>query len=329
MQQQSACSNPCAEKPQGHLRGGTDTLSGGRRHVQPDAITRYRTSLSTRSHRQETAGLKYSWPAPLVTGPALALQRNMLRCIPLVAVLCHLSAAVMAGPGGDRHLACQTRRRVGPIVLGLDGQADLELDLGRSLKSYPLRRAELLARREPGESPALWLASIEKVRLDARRIGLASSLSPEEKVSRFVAIVRHRMPSTFHLRARYQRASDSQVRRWGVTRLSEFSRKRVGLCRERSFLLKAMLEEAGINARVRYGVLYDETGHYVDGHAWVEATLDGRRLLIDPSSSCPIQPLRTVPVEEQMPDGHLRRVRAAQTSGFTYVPTRDLVFATP
>jgi hypothetical protein len=253
----------------------------------------------------------------------------MLRWLLLAAVLSHLPVAVMASPAGDRPLSSKPRRRADPIVLGLDGQADLELDAGRSLKRYPLRRAELLTTRERRKRPELWLTSVEKVRLDARRISLASRLSPEEKVGRFVAIVQRRMPSTFHLRARYLRASDRQARLWGVTRLSEFSRKRTGLCRERAFLLKAMLDEAAISARVRYGVLYDSAGRYVDGHAWIEATLEGRRLIIDPSSSHPIQPIQTVLVEEQMPDGHLRRVRATQSSGLTYVPTRDLFFAAP
>jgi hypothetical protein len=166
---------------------------------------------------------------------------------------------------------------------------------------------------------------VEKVRLDARRIGLASTLSTEEKLGRLVAIVRHRMPSTLDVADRYARASGRQLARHGVTLLSTYVTERVGVCRERAFLLQALLAELGIRANVRYGVQYDSADAYVDAHAWVEASVEGRRLIIDPSRRDPIQPRRTVSIREVLPDGRQRRVTAVQTADLLYVPTGDLL----
>jgi hypothetical protein len=247
------------------------------------------------------------------------MWRSILTCAILLlasdAAAGPLAARRAPGPGPQDRAGRRSLQR----VRGLDGQADLLIDPGRSLEGVPLRKAEAGGRSSPGR-----LSAIEKARLDARRIGLASRLTPEARLDRLVAIVLHRMPLAPEAMARYERVSEAQVRRWGGARLSELTLRRAGICRERAFLLKALLDELSIPARVRYGVLYDSASRYIGGHVWVEATLGGRRVLLDLSRSRPIQPKRTVLIEEEMPDGPSRQVRAARTSEFIYVPTSDL-----
>lgn len=263
--------------------------------------------------------------------------RGMCRCALIAAILAILAPIALASPqergfSRRRYVPDRSRLKAYPLVKGLDGQADLQLDVGRSLRSYPLRRSAFRARygrSKPRKGTPLWLDSLEKVRLDARRIGLASKLDTGQQLERFIHIVRHRMPLTPEAESRYEQISHNQVKRWGQSRLSQYNEKRVGICRERAFLLQTMLKEIGIAAKVRYGVLYDNDNNYLDGHAWVEANVKNRRYLLDPSTSAPIQLRKTVSIDEQMPDGRVRRVNGAQTSDFLYVPTNDLFISSP
>lgn len=246
---------------------------------------------------------------------------------PVLLLLVVTALAVPASGRGREH-----RRAQWSVVRGLDGDPDLRLDVGRRLDGYPLLRRELRARYgvdRPARGSALWLSSVEKVRLDARRIAFASRLSPEQKLERYVAVVRHRMPQTPDSEAACQRSSECQVRRDGFTRLSEHTRGRTGMCRERSFLLKSMLDEAGLRSRVRYGVLYDHANNYLGGHAWVEAKVDGRWLLLDPSQPDAIPRARPTVVQEALANGQVRRINGLETAELLYVPTNDLSIARP
>lgn len=204
------------------------------------------------------------------------------------------------------------------MVRGLDGQVDLLLDRGRPLDGYSLRRAA-----SAGPRPER-LNALEKARLDARRVLLASQLAPDQQLERLVAIVRRRIPFRPDEEQTYARQSHLQQQRWGQGRLSEFVRRRTGVCRERAWLLAMLLDEANVRNRVRYGELYDASGNDLGGHAWVEARLGGQRLLVDPSRTEALQPVKSTLVEETLLDGRTRRVRAAVTAGLTYVPTDDL-----
>jgi hypothetical protein len=248
----------------------------------------------------------------------------MLRAILIPLILVHLTAAALARDTGrssleNRHLPALTQGRGRLVVRGLDGQANLRIDPGRSLRGYPLRKVKARP----------WLSSVEKVRLDARRIALASKLSPRQKLERFVHIARHRMPLTSEAGARYEKGSAKQVQRWGESRLSQHVRKKTGICRERAFLLWSMLGEIGHKAKVRYGVLYDNADNYVDGHAWVETTLGGRPVILDPSMRQPIQAKKPLSVNETLPNGATRRVTATQTPDYLYVPTSDIYLSSP
>jgi len=170
-----------------------------------------------------------------------------------------------------------------PVVRGCTTQPDLQLDLGR----------QLTGRRAAG-----WLQPIEKARLDARRVG-RSSLPFSKKLERWIAIVRKRLPVD-PTEQRYVALNQKQRTRPGYARLSEHVAKRAGTCRERAFLLRALLREAGQPARVVYGSIYlmDRHGEILEGrdHAWVE--LGGRaRRLLDPDD--PIAPIRRV--KERVP----------------------------
>lgn len=259
----------------------------------------------------------------------------MHRSLWMAALFTLISAIASASPPrvrrANRHTG-RTQLERFPIVRGLDGQADLLLDVGRSLQRYPLRKKTLRARygiNNTTKKSRLWLNSLEKVRLDARRIGVASTLDIGQQLDRFVTIVRHRMPLTPEAEQRYERVSSSQVKGWGIASLSQHNNKRVGICRERAFLLKTMLKEIGIKASVRYGVLYDNANNYIDGHAWVEANVNGRKLLMDPSTRNPIQKKQSISIDEAMPNGTVRRVKGVQTSDFLYVPTNDLFISAP
>jgi hypothetical protein len=200
-----------------------------------------------------------------------------------------------------------------PRVRGLDGQAHLRLDLGHAVAARPLARVRAGAPR---------LSAIEKARLDARRIVFASSLDRPRQLERLVAVVQHRLPLSSD--ARYERISRAEVAQLGEARLSRLVAGRAGLCRERAFLLAALLKETGTAARVRYGVLYDREQRYLGGHAWVEATLDGERRILDPSLPAWMPPARPLLVSEEVAGGGSRRVRALATPDLLYLPTPDL-----
>jgi transglutaminase-like putative cysteine protease len=206
-------------------------------------------------------------------------------------------------------------------VRGLDGQLPLRLDTGRSLARVPLtRRAARLGGGLPPD-----LQPIERARLDARRLLRASSLAPRAALARLVRIVQQRLP--YADEATYQRLGERELARHGVPRLSEYVRARVGLCRERAFLLAALLREGGLPARVRYGVAYDRAGTDRGGHAWVETRQGGRLVRLDPNVPQPVvlRP-RQLPVEEVLADGRRRRVTAMRSRYLLYVPTADLKY---
>jgi hypothetical protein len=212
------------------------------------------------------------------------------------------------------------------VVRGLDGQADLVLDPGRSLHGHPL----------DGPRSPVRLSAIEKARLDARRIAAAPRLTRAGQLRRLVAVARHRLPVPPDVEARYQRSVQRQLHREGQTRLSTHVADRAGLCRERAFLLRSLLREAHRPALVRYGVVYDDAGAFLGGHAWVETRERGQRLLLEPSlppamgqvfpiSGSPSKrSARRVSIVEQV-DGKPRHVRGTVLpSGVLYLPTDDL-----
>jgi hypothetical protein len=221
------------------------------------------------------------------------------------------------------------------MVRGDGGDPDLMLDFGRSLRGHPLRGA-----RKPRPGSRRWLSPIEKARLDARRIGKAPNLSLTQKLERLIAVARHRMPVTEAAEQRYQRSCRLQVKRQGFTRISTHARTRTGRCRERAFLLRSLLREAGLPARVRYGVFYDAADVCHGGHAWVETRVQGGRVLLEPSLAPAVGQLWwvssgapklsvgkawTVPVNENIEGEGLRQVRGVEApTGLLYVPTADL-----
>jgi len=203
-------------------------------------------------------------------------------------------------------------------VRGIEGQAALQLDLGRSLRGARLAAAHGRDRSAPAR-----LSAIEKARLDARRVAAATRLGPTEKLARLVAIVQHRIPLRGDQEARASVLAEREVRALGFTRLSSHVAGRAGVCRERAFLLATLLAEAGVPARVRYGVLYDGAGAALAGHAWVEVGPARRPQLLDPSIAETMPASSSQQVEEAVRGG-VRRVRARVTASHIYVPTDDL-----
>jgi len=248
------------------------------------------------------------------------MKRRLTTLSALTASLA-LAAALAAAPAGATPERGSAPRFAEPRVRGLDGQASLRLDLGRALAGYPLLRQQRSDRRSPQ-----WLAPVEKARLDARRIAFASKLTRAQQLQRFIAIVQHRLPPGPSEDARYEAISQAEVSRSGEARLSRYVAQRSGRCRERAFLLSAMLREAGIPAAVRYGVVFDSEQRYAGGHAWVEAALDGERRLLDPSMFGSAEPMPAVRPVVQDVGGVGRRVTTLQTRDLTYVPTHDLRF---
>jgi hypothetical protein len=239
-----------------------------------------------------------------------------------------LAAIVVSAPAAAR----QPRL----MVRGDGGDPDLLLDYGRSLRGHRLRA------RKPRPGSRRWLSPIEKARLDARHIGKAPNLSLTQKLERLIAVSRHRMPATEKAEQRYQRSCRLQVERQGFTRLSSHTRTRTGRCRERAFLLRSLLREAGLPGRVRYGVFYDAADVCHGGHAWVETRVQGGRVLLEPSLApevgqmwwissgpprLPVGKAWTVPVNENVEGEGLRQVRGVEApTGLLYVPTADLRF---
>ena len=207
------------------------------------------------------------------------------------------------------------RAHATPIVRGYEGQPALVLDRGASLRGAPLVRRE--AERRGWEVHTH--GAIDKTRLDARRLLRASHLSPLDQIARLVAIVRQRMPD------QSMTSYDAFAASSTTMRLSVATKRRIGICRERSFLLAAMLKEGGLRARVRYGKVYDN-GEDLGGHAWVETQVDGHSVRLDPSmpSFVAVDPQTTF-VHEQRLDGTTHGVHATTGDGaLLYVPTHDL-----
>jgi hypothetical protein len=173
------------------------------------------------------------------------------------------------------------------VVRGLDGQSNLVLDYGRALKG------------------------IDR---------LAPTLSAREKVLQLVTVVRARLPNRPNLETRYDRLNAKHA----TLPLSTFVRRHVGMCRERAFLLSAMAKESGLQANVKYGEVYDKSGTLLGGHAWVQAFVDGKRLVLDPSSRTPVQPVRTIELPLREPGKRARKVNGAVGSDLIYRPMRDL-----
>ncbi len=153
---------------------------------------------------------------------------------------------------------------------------------------------------------------------------------------RIVKIVQARIPysSDQVLQAFEQRESSGRAE----ARLSEYVKQRVGICRERAFLLVRMLKEGGIDARVRYGEVYSRFGEQraadewagpneqLGSHAWVEAKIDGKLSRVDPNAPHPLSMgIRPIWVSEALEDGiHERRVLGSRSRTWIYVPTNDL-----
>jgi hypothetical protein len=210
------------------------------------------------------------------------------------------------------------------VVKGMDGQANLKLDVGRSLRGVPLQRQPKPDRHSPD-----WLSAIEKARLDGKRVLVASHLPLDQKLSRLVEITKNRFPFTEAAEERVEKMA-SQESSAGLAQLSAHAAKKAGVCRDRAFLMQTMLSENGIDAKVRYGVLYGKKSakgkfNYLDGHAWVEAKVEGKKLLIDPSVPDPVQAVHIQSTKEEI-GGKTRSVAARAMGQFLYLPTRDLRF---
>lgn len=210
--------------------------------------------------------------------------------------------------------------RTWSTVRGVNGDPDLVLDLGRDLSRYPLHRVRGSSRSVPPQP----LSAVEKVRLDARRIARASSLGPVEALDRFVNIARAQFPCTgaagneaCTCEARYAKVNGQA----GTARLSRYVERHVGVCREKAFLVSAMLREMGVRHRVRYGLLYDHQGRPAsDRHAWVEAQVGAQAWLLDPSFANVALPLNRAAMSEELPGGAVRNVRGIVTPDFFYAP---------
>jgi transglutaminase-like putative cysteine protease len=187
------------------------------------------------------------------------------------------------------------------VVRGQGGDPHLVLDRGRSLRRVPLGRVR----------PRPRLSSIEKVRLDARRIFHASRLGEREKVERLVMIVARRI--------RTERIDDGADRSGQVLSLASAVRTREGTCRERAFLLQGALAEVGVAAEVRYGSVYDRRRgmRNLGPHAWVEARVAGRWMVLDPSAPKSVVRRSRVAFEVDI-DGAVTEA--------TGVETRDLLY---
>ena len=256
-----------------------------------------------------------------VTSRRLAIRGSLAASL-LVSLSASLVGPAQAGPTAPRSPAPAS---AWPVVRGLGGQSSLLLDRGRDLRGLPLRRARATPCRRAQRS-SLGLNAVEKARLDARRIGLASGLNLDQKLQRLVAIARHRLPVDPASEQRYAELSAKEEQRHGLARLSAHVQAKSGVCRERAFLLAMLLDEAQLPGRVRYGLLYGREGHFLEEHAWVESGRGRQRILLDPSVPVAVPAARTTLREEALPDGTVRRVMARETADLLYLPTSDLSY---
>ena len=151
--------------------------------------------------------------------------------------------------------------------------------------------------------------------LDLRHPPKLAARARVETLDRVVACARKRLPcrgASCEVYARLGR---------GPVRLSQAVARGIGACRERAFLLSAMLGEAGVRHRVRYGLRYDATGNPgTERHAWVEARVDGRRWLLDPAFCSFALPIDRVAVAEELRGGRIRNTEGARAGDAIYVP---------
>lgn len=194
------------------------------------------------------------------------------------------------------------------IVRGGGGQPHLRLDYGRSLARYAHDR-----------EPRRPFTSIERARLEARRLLRQSTLSTRAAVEQIVDLVRRELPhspdATYDAFNERVQAGDRPVA------LSTYVEGHVGICRERAFLLAKMLRDGGLVARAKYGVIYDRKGNELSGHAWVETKIDGRPARIDPSVSRSVSVgVRRLSVTQVEDDGRSRTVQASRSHRWLYVP---------
>src|SRR5262245_55948997 len=103
-------------------------------------------------------------------------------------------------------------RRTGRIVRGLEGDANLLLDAGRSRR---VLRGRFLG--DGAREPRPRLSAVEKLRLGARRIYFGSRLADQAKVLRLIDLVRAHLPDD---EARYVALSSTLMARDGRAALS-------------------------------------------------------------------------------------------------------------
>jgi transglutaminase-like putative cysteine protease len=214
----------------------------------------------------------------------------------------------------------QGREQRQRLIAGRDGQALLLVDPGRDLGRYlpPRRIWSVLSAPREHEHPRL--NALEQARLNARRIWYRSRLDGSQKLDALVRLANKRFPkaqSETAYAARkltYEQFNQGEVQRTGQVRLSRYASKRLGSCREWSFLLSTLLNEVGVRARVVYGKAYDHEGQLVDGHAWVEARIGFRRRVFDPLSGGELKSWRSVRTTEQRSDGLSRIAQGVEGS---------------
>lgn len=242
--------------------------------------------------------------------------------IALVAVLLFslAPAAALAAPPQQLRLP-----GAGTLAVRPEGRPDLLLDHGRSLEGYLGRYGLGAAPRAERRGGPHWLKPIEKVRLDARRIWSAPSLTTEEKLERLVAVVQHRLPDGEKGQAAHLRCIRAELspQGEGVARLSKRTARRAGTSFERAWLLHGLLSELGIRATVESGQLIDVMARPRGTHAWLQVELDGRQRLIDPSSTQPLPETRAIAVPRTDGRGRTEHIPGIETfNGWLYLPSR-------
>jgi hypothetical protein len=215
--------------------------------------------------------------------------------------------------------------RVGTLAVRPEGRPDLLLDHGRPLDEYLGRHGLGPAPRAERRGGPHWLKPIEKVRLDARRIWSAPSLTTEEKLERLVAVVQHRLPDGERGQAAHLRCVRAELspQGEGFARLSRRTARRAGSSFERAWLLHSLLSELGVRATVESGQLVDVMARPRGNHAWLQVELGGRQRLIDPSSSQPLPETRAISVPRTDGHGRVEHIPGIETlNGWLYLPSR-------
>jgi hypothetical protein len=243
----------------------------------------------------------------------------MPRAVPVLALLLCTPLSAQAEP-------TRLMPGLGVVAFRPEGHPNLLLDYGRALDQYLTRygmrgtrgvRADEKLRRQSKH----WLDSVERTRLDARRVWSAPRLSPEEKLERLVAIVQHRFPENDGVRAAHDRLTRAEMGPdgEGFARLSHRAHRRVGRSFERAWLLQGLLGEVGQRATVHNGELFDVMNRSRGVHSWLEVELDGERRLVDPSSPQPMPETRVISIRGQSRSAP-RRVGIETLNGWLYLP---------